>query len=157
MDKATLLEKIRASRVETEALLAQLDESHLIKPGVAEGWSVKDLLAHITYWERDTVEVLEAVKRGEVPTVTGEDQTDARNADAVLRSRAHPVAAVLADYSQTNDELIELVEELPEEELTDPDRFPWEHGLPLWQRIAGESYGHEQAHRDQIRAWMKST
>ena len=70
MDKATLIAKIQDGRREMEALLAQLSEAQMVEPGIAEGWSVKDLLSHITYWERDTVDVLKAATRGETPYLT---------------------------------------------------------------------------------------
>ena len=155
MDKATLITKIQDGRREMEALLAQLSEAQLVEPGVADGWSIKDLLSHITYWERDTVDVLKAAARGETPYLTGPEETDARNAEAVARNRERPVAAVIADYFQTIDDLIAQVETLSERDLSDPDRFPWEAGKPLWKHIGGESYAHEREHREQIRDWLE--
>ena len=154
MDKATLIARIQDGRREMEALLAQLSEAQMVEAGIAEGWSVKDLLSHITYWERDTVDVLKAAARGETPYLTGPEETDARNAEAVARNRDRPAAAVVADYFQTIDDLIAQVETLSEADLTDPNRFPWEEGKPLWKHIAGESYAHEHEHREQIRAWL---
>ncbi len=155
MDKATLIRNIEESRVEMEELLTQLSEPQLTTTGVAGGWSVKDLLSHISYWERDTVEVLQAAARGETPYLTGEEQTDARNAEAVARNRDRSVAEVMAEYYHTLDRLIEAVRAFPDADLFAPDRFPWRNGRPLWRLVAGESYNHEREHREQIRVLLE--
>src|SRR5258708_6989437 len=58
MDKATLLKTLTETRAAWEALLAQIDEEQMQKPGVAGKWSVKDVIAHVASGEREIVPVL---------------------------------------------------------------------------------------------------
>ncbi len=156
MDKATLIRNIEESRLEMEELLTQLSETQLTTPGVAGGWSVKELLSHISYWERDTIDVLQAAARGETPYLTGEEQNDARNAEAVARNGDRSMAEVMAQYYHTVDTLIETIRAFPDADLFEPDRFPWRNGRPLWRLVAGESYNHEREHREQIQVLLEN-
>ena len=152
MDKATLIHNIRASRDEMEALLTQLSETQMTAAHLAGDWSVKDLLSHITYWERDTVEVLQAAARGDTPYLTGDSETDTRNAQAVEHNRDRSIGEVMADYYHTVDALIGAGEAFPDADLFDTGRFAWREGGPLWRLVAGESYKHEREHREQLQA-----
>ncbi len=64
------------------------------------------------------------------------------------------LGAVISGWHAAREELLDQIEGLSEADLNDPQRFPWSEGRTLLDRIAGNSYGHEQEHIDQIRAWM---
>ena len=46
-----LLQRSRDRHAQLEALLAQLTDDDLTRPGVTDDWSAKDHLAHLTWWE----------------------------------------------------------------------------------------------------------
>ncbi len=154
MTKTRLLEFMRTERAGWEALLAEVGEERMVEAGVDGDWSVKDILAHVTYWEQDTVRILKAVARGETPQFSDVDEVDALNAQAVARYQQRPPSAVIADSQRVHQELIQQVEALSEEDLTDPNRFEWMPDWTLWQVIAGESYWHYRQHVPSIRAWL---
>ncbi len=56
--KAALLRLIQSEHMQLEALLSTLDEEHLLRPGVTGSWSVKDVLAHLTWWEQAMISEL---------------------------------------------------------------------------------------------------
>jgi len=70
MTKTTLLETLRSKQAEWQALLAEVPADHMTEPGVAGEWSVKDIIAHLTYYERWIADRLHEQLRGEayVPT-----------------------------------------------------------------------------------------
>lgn len=49
--KTEILDQIRTTRQQFEEALAQVPAAHLTQPGVNGEWSVKDILAHIAWWE----------------------------------------------------------------------------------------------------------
>ena len=55
IDKSQLLDRTRRARAEWEALLAQVDDAHMVQTGVCGDWSVKDIIAHITWHEREMI------------------------------------------------------------------------------------------------------
>ncbi len=74
-----LLERIREGRAALTALWAGLTEEQMMcRPGPQENWSVKDLVAHITWWEAFILERVTDLISG-APSEPAED-TDILNA-----------------------------------------------------------------------------
>lgn len=153
MNTAQLLDEIRTARDEWEALLATLDEAQMIRPGVAGDWSVKDLIAHITWSEKEMVGMLKA--RALVGSELWNLPTDERNAAVFEENRYRRLTDVLAEAQQVYQQLMDAVKTLSDEELVDPDRF---RGMPAdwmpWQILAGSSFAHYREHARDVRAWL---
>jgi len=66
--KVRLLDMIRTARAEWDGLLSQVDETRMTQPGVAGEWSVKDVIAHITWHEREMIGMLRA-RTGRIESV----------------------------------------------------------------------------------------
>ena len=64
MEKATLLKTLTETRAAWEALLAQIDEEQMQRPGAAGTWSVKDVIAHVTWGESEIAPVLGELQEG---------------------------------------------------------------------------------------------
>ena len=58
MQQAAFLDQIKTARLAWDAQLARLRPDQTSIPGVVGNWSVKDLVAHITWSEREMVGVL---------------------------------------------------------------------------------------------------
>ena len=54
--KTEILVLIRSERESLEVMLEPLSDEQMIQPGVENTWSIKDILAHITDWERRMVQ-----------------------------------------------------------------------------------------------------
>ena len=155
MNTTELATLIRATSTELELLIARLTVAEMNQPGAVGVWSVKDVLAHIAFWERYAVRVLKAARRGETPQLDAEDSTESRNSSVVAQYYLTPMGAVLASWHEAREDLLEQIASLSDADLNDPNRFPWNEGRSLLDRIAANSYAHEQEHIEQIRAWMK--
>ena len=155
MDTTELATLVRTTSTELELLLSRLTVSEMNQPGAVGVWSVKDALAHIAFWERYIVRVIKAARHGETPQLDAEDSTESRNASVVAQYYQTPMGAVLASWNEAREELLEQIARLSEADLNDPDRFPWNEGRALLERIAANSYEHEREHIEQIRSWMK--
>ena len=124
-------------------------------PGAVGDWSVKDLLAHLIFWEQAPVRALRAEASGEPGQLPPDDEgVDRLNARAVAERRERPPAEVLTEFERSYHELLEVVEPLSDEDLNDPGRYAWTGGKPLWRIIAGESYLHYREHDEELRAWL---
>ncbi|HLJ81222.1 MAG TPA: maleylpyruvate isomerase N-terminal domain-containing protein, partial [Ktedonobacterales bacterium] len=73
MSKSVLLEKLDAARTQWDALIAEVPEARITRPGAAGDWSVKDVLAHVAVYERWTADQLNAMMRGETEMYTASD------------------------------------------------------------------------------------
>jgi hypothetical protein len=153
VNKSMFLDTLHAGRAQWEALLAQVGEARMLQPGVAGEWSIKDIIAHVTWGERETVEVLQA--RALVGSDLWNLPQDDRNAVVFAENRDRPLHEVLAEAQQVHAQLLEALVALSEEDLTDPRRF---RNMPAnwipWQIIAGCSYEHYRQHTPSIRAWL---
>jgi hypothetical protein len=161
MDKEAFLEAMGAERGRWEALLARVgEELGPEAPGVAGDWSLKDLAAHVTAYERGLVEWLEGAGRGEALTFPDLDHPDVdyRNAVILAASCSRSWEEVEREAAAVFDRLLALVAGLSEEELTDSGRSDWYvrprwgEARPLWRCIADDSYRHYQQHIPDLEA-----
>src|SRR5437899_4018286 len=144
MTVVRVMRLIRETSTRLELLLARLSVEQMNQPGAVGVWSVKDVLAHIAYWEQYTTGILAAVARGEAPTLVADDETERRNASVIAQYYQRSLAAVISDWQQAREDLLEQLEYLSDQDLNDSDRFPWNNGRTLLERIAGDSYDQEQ-------------
>jgi uncharacterized protein (TIGR03083 family) len=155
MNAADVAALIRDTSVELERLLAQLSVEQMNQPGAVGVWSVKDVLAHLAYWQRHAAAILAAIARGETPNLDGDDGTERNNASVVAQYYQRSLAATIADWQAAREDLLDQLEPISDADLNDPERFAWSDDRTLLDRIAGNSYDHEQEHIEQIREWMK--
>ncbi len=153
--KEELLGRIRANRGRFDAIVAAMPEQRLTEPLLPGGWSVKDVLAHIAWGEREAIGVAEA--RALVGSPLWDVSEDERNRAVVDESRSRPLEEVLADYRSTFERYISALETLSEDDLNEADRFvglvetipgwrPWrvlydpghydEHGATIEEHVA---------------------
>jgi hypothetical protein len=65
MKKSALLYWLQEAYRQWEVFLDQFDPSRMDQPGVTGSWSMKDVVAHLTGWNRYLVARLQAAQRGE--------------------------------------------------------------------------------------------
>ena len=121
MDKATLLKTLTETRAAWEALLAQIDEERMFQPGAAGNWSVKDVIAHVTWGESEIAPVLRT------HVLAGSDlwnlSDDERNEITYQQNKDRPFHDIVNEERQAYIALLEAVQTLSDEDLNDPHRF----------------------------------
>ena len=158
MNKADLLTQIRASRQQLEATLAQISDEQMVAADMPGGWSAKDALAHIAWWEKYAVNTYHTLRRGDTPASVIEEQTvDELNARVFAENRARNLADVRREESEVYQDLLALVENAPEEDLFNPQQFAWTEGQPFVDWIKNNTYGHYEEHLDDLRALKKTS
>ena len=65
MNKSELLNWLQEEYQQWEAFLDQIGPARMEQPGVTGDWSMKDIVAHLTGWNRWLVARLQAAQRGE--------------------------------------------------------------------------------------------
>lgn len=156
MDKDTLLQMINAARFRFDMLLTVFTNEQMTQPGVEGDWSIKDIIAHVTWSERETVYML---REHSIAEGVGSDlwnlPQDERNRAVYEENRDRSLADVLEESRQVFADLIEVLEEQTEEDLTDSVRYKDMPGewLP-WRVIAGNTYLHYHDHAEAIGIWF---
>lgn len=147
MDRVTFLDRFYASRTRLEGLLAKLSPEQMTAPDLAGGWTVKDLLAHIGWWERRAVELYrESVANGTPEYDISEGELDVVNARIVEEYRPRDLDEVRAFEQQAFDDASVLIETAPEADLFDGGRFAWTKGRPFADYIEWNTFGHYDEH-----------
>ena len=151
MNKSDLLLAMRAGHARLEKMVEHLSEEQMLAPRLHGGWSGKDLLAHLGFWEQKMAENCQLLRNGGTPRETvGEYDVDAINAAAFAERHAQSLDEVHRFERQSFQRLLDQAEEASEEELVDPQRFAWLKGATLGAWIEGNSYGHYEEHQSDL-------
>jgi hypothetical protein len=156
--KQHLLTHLRQERAAWEALLHEVGEDRMTQARSLGDWSFKDTVAHLTAWAQYAeIQKLEAARRGEsMSTVAATADADVEliNRWIYCTHRYEPLQAVLHQSRALWDRLEELIQALPEPDLTEPGRFPWMQGRALGT-VVNDLTGHfHEEHESLIRAWL---
>jgi hypothetical protein len=155
MNKEELFDALEDSREDFLEAIAGLSEDDLQRPGCVDDWSVKDLLIHISRWEAELVKMLWQIKQGQHPSSQQftNMQVDEINQQWAADYHERSLEMALDDFQSVRRQTIRRVDTFSNAELTDPHRFPWQQGRPMFEWIAEDSFRHEEEHTRQIRAW----
>ncbi len=155
--KTQLLAELRQEQAAWEALLDEIGEAHMTQPEVAGGWSIKDIVAHLTGWRRRSVRRFQALLNHAPdfsppwPPELRED--DEINAWIYEANRDRPLAEVLSESREVFQQLVDTLDAFPEEELQDLRRTL---GLEE-EQVSGRlffAHFHEE-HEPDMRAWLE--
>lgn len=149
------------------ALVRELSVDAWIRPATIGGgdWSAKDLVAHLTEWERYALQTLDEWRRGVRPWVEflfeagGVDQ---QNAEAVARERDRPLGEVRTLAERVHRELLLELELLGDEEWRAKAAYLGERRRTLGALLGsvlgapGQPFGHAFAHLPDLEAYVRS-
>ena len=128
--KAELLADIERDWSALHDRLDQLSETEMTTLTNADGWTVKDHVAHLTVWERSVIFMLQGKPRhaglGVPEAVYLSESYDEMNEIIFQQQKDQPLTAVLAQFNQTHQELLGLLQPLTDADL----QKPYRHYLP---------------------------
>ena len=116
-----LLQQVRADRARFDEILERVPRERLTEPILPGGWSVKDVLAHVAWGEREGIEMMR--RRALAGSELWELPEDERNAAVVEASRSSTLDDVLETYRSTFEEYVAAIAELSDDELNEAGRF----------------------------------
>jgi hypothetical protein len=150
VDTGRLLKQLDRAWNEFKGSYAGMSEEELLEPGVTGAWSVRDIIAHVTWWEEEALAHLPTILAGRKPprysvTYGG---IDAFNALMTERRRHLSLAEVLRWQGEVHRRLIDFVERLPADQAGGSEtRFR--------RRLRLDTYGHYPKHTRAIRTWRE--
>ena len=123
-------------------------------PGVTGRWSAKDVLAHLASFEHMLVDVLNTFLEGGATPYLTAWQGEGFNDREVPKRQDMTVSQVLAEYTDTQAEVMALARRIPAEVYRQAGRLTWygaEYDLDDF--IVYTFYGHKREHSAQIAAF----
>jgi hypothetical protein len=149
MKKQQLLNKLELAWALFKESFAGLTAEQLMEPGVTGDWSVKDILAHVSCWEEETLQHLPHILQGGRPprysVLYG--GIDAFNARMAEQKRGLLLSEVRKQLDETHLKLIEYIQSVPDEHFTSETRFR--------RRLRLDTYSHYPIHERAIREWRE--
>lgn len=154
ISKPDLLKRIRQARDEFSEQWRDLNEDQMTAyPGPQSDWSVKDLVAHITWWETDALERIDiALEGGLVPQY---EDYDAINEQVFNEYRAITLNDVLAEFVANLPVIESKVSQLSDDDLNDASRFK-SNGRALRDIIIGNTFGHYADHDEDLKRYLRT-
>jgi hypothetical protein len=156
MNKDDLIGMLTASRAEMEDCLENVSDDQYLVPGVSGERSVKDLLAHLTIWEAQLITLIFRSGLGRKPDTAHFSKEPRRKLNERWQEqhKDRPIEKVLEDFEGIRNQTIRRLEELSDGDLTNPKRYPWLSGHPLWWWVMNDTVEHERHHMKEIKAWL---
>jgi hypothetical protein len=149
MNRQQLLNKLDKAWIAFRDSYAGLAESRLLEPGVTGNWSVKDIIAHVSWWEEEALKHLPGILQGERPPRYSDTYggIDAFNAQMTELKRDLPLEEVLRQAVATHERLLTYLDSVPEEQFTTETRFR--------RRLRFDTYRHYPEHTKAIWGWRE--
>ncbi len=149
MDRSQLLKRLHKAWEALKASYFGLSDSELLEPGVTGTWSVRDIIAHVTWWEEEALTHLPLILAGGKPprysvTYGG---IDAFNAQITEQKRTVSLCEVLRQRDETHRRLIDFIQSVPEDQIARETRFR--------RRLRLDTYSHYPKHAEAIWKWRE--
>ena len=142
-----MLERLERARTDFEASYAGLSNEELMIPNVTGKWSVRDIIAHITWWDEEALKHLPAILEGGRPERYSDKYGGIDDFNAIMTvKRSHlSLAEVLQQHDEVHARLVAYVRAAPADLFASETRFR--------RRLRLDTFGHYPGHAAAIRKW----
>lgn len=146
-----LVNRLKERRQEIESLLAKAPKDKEIYTG----WGLKDLLAHMSGWDDVVIEALHAHTKNEAVSTSVTTGIDTFNAKSVTPRNSLTFRQVKKEWKTTRENLVQALDDLPDEKFNQPLTFPWgEKGTVAY--LIEIFVEHEEIHGKHLKEWLKN-
>ncbi|MEJ2748865.1 MAG: DinB family protein [Anaerolineae bacterium] len=149
---------LKAARKEFLALANLIPKAEWTTRPVCGIWTLKDLIGHLADWEKVGIDGLRQLVAGQTPEfdelITNFDTWN--NAHAAARND-QPWAEVWADFEETRETLLALVDQMGERDWERPFTAPWDSSINgyFWVNVwAGHDHEHATDVRNALGDWQ---
>lgn len=135
-----------------------LSPAQMLEPRLSDGHSVKDVLAHLTWWDQWLLFTLPADQHTPHPPITPplvdhipptNDWADEMNAKVYAYNQPRALSLIQAEFTATGNQLLERVSQLSITDLYNPDGISAVIGQPVAPLVLG-IYEHYEEHAHEL-------
>lgn len=144
-----LLDQLDTAWMEFRDSYDDLSDERLLEPGVTGAWSIRDLIAHVTWWDQEAIEHLPMILDGGRPPRYSVKYggIDAFNALMTEKKKGLSLDEVRQEFEQTHKQLVDYIASVPPERILAEPRFR--------RRLKLDTFGHYPIHTNDIREWRE--
>ena len=158
--KPALLAEMTGEREALEKLLATLTPEQMTEPGALGDWSVRDVLAHLIEWEQMGLGWYAAGLCGENPATPAQGynwgQLPALNRMIFKKHHDRELGEVLEQFQVSYRQTLDLVQNLPEQDIFKRGLYPWMNQNSLAAYIHANGGAHYRWAREGIRKGLRA-
>jgi len=146
-----LINRLKERREEIQSLLpnAPTDKE------IYTGWTLKDFLAHMSGWDDVLIEALQAHAQNKPVSTSVTTGIDNYNAETVTTRKTLTLEQVKKEWEATRENLIQALEDLPDEKFNQALTFPWgEKGTVAY--LVEIFVEHEESHGKHLEEWLEN-
>lgn len=144
----SLIEKIENSHANLIRLYRSVPVNEVVEPVLANGWSVKDVVAHLAMWEWRCALMLEESHSTNFP-LQAEPDVEALNKEAYEERKEWNWEEVEYDARAAHKALLKAISQMPPDRLTDEVVYK-SIAIDTWEHYAGHIPDLEQWHKQVI-------
>ncbi len=149
-----LLNRIHEDREALAALWCELTKEQMIRrPGPQKDWSVKDLVAHLVWWESFILERVTDLINGDKSEPA--EHQDVLNARVYEQHKDSPLAEVLAAFDANWPKLEAFISSLNDDQLNTPAYYRTYDGVALLPILRAGTFGHYPSHVADLRTYVE--
>ena len=150
VDTQQVLEKLERAWKDFEESYAGLSNEQLMTPNVTGKWSVRDIIAHVTWWEEEALKHMPVILDGGTPERYSDKYGGIDDFNAIMTvKRSHlTLEEVLRQHDEVHEKLLAYVREAPED--------LWARETKFRRRLRLDTFGHYPVHTNAIRAWRQT-
>jgi Uncharacterized conserved protein len=158
MTKKLLLEKIKAKYNELQEVIRSLPLVMIQKPGVQGEWSIKDIIAHLTAWNKRLICWIQLSNQGEIPQTPEPgytwDKIHQLNHDTFMKFKDVEFNKILDDFEESYFQVLTYINTYQDDDLNNCELYSWTNGQPLWVDIGFNTFDHYRSHLVAIKKWV---
>ena len=136
-----------------ELAVDDLSGLEMEQAGVVDGWSAKDLLGHIAFWDQEAARNLDLIANGKAQEIVwpgSPEAIDEWNEREWRKRRPWPLARVRKEWQESHRKVEQALARLPEGKF-DLDLG----GRSALDLFASDTYDHYREHIQDILAWRR--
>jgi hypothetical protein len=158
--KAELVASIGREHAAFLAVAASIPSWRYSEKGVwGDGWSIKDLFAHLTEWEQLFLGWYRQGLAGRDPARPAAgykwNQTPALNRAIWRKHEDRSWRQVRRRFDRSYDQILSLATSLTQRQLLTPGHWPWTGKLPLASYLGPNSCSHYRTGRLILQRWLR--
>lgn len=157
--KSQLITAMQNEHEALEKALAGLSRKQILTVNRVTKWSIKDVLCHLTEWERMCLGWYAAGLKGRIPAVPAEGynwaQLPALNKALLEKDRNLPWETVLRRFRSSYRRILATVKKMSQEELFTCGRYAWTGKNALAPYVIGSTSSHYLWAGKEIRKCLK--
>ena len=158
MSKEQVIEFLKKDHAKLELVLEALTDEMMIIHRITGTWRIKDILAHISAWNKKLTEAIDLLIKDEKPWFMESFSEEEFNKIQIVKRKSMSLKEIRDEWEQSFNDMIKKIERLSDSE--------WEYKTPHKYRDGTEvtveslfgyryrGHGHEGGHANQIEEYF---